>query len=147
RGPLVPVRTRHGTCDDGEAPRPGRCPLPSPEEDPMNPLCRSSLHCLAALSVSLLFVSRGAADPAEKEIERLVEQLGSDVFQEREQASRRLEEIGKPALGALRKAMTGADPEVRRRAATIVGAIDDKVVKEELEHLQGAWKPVSAEYE
>ena len=48
-------------------------------------------------------------------------QLGSDDFEQREAASRRLEVIGEPALDALRRAVaTTKDAEVRERASRLI---------------------------
>jgi WD40 repeat protein len=69
-------------------------------------------------------------DPDDKEIAHLVKQLGSDIFKEREAATKRLEEIGEPALGALAKAHSTL--EVRRRAEAIITAIDNKMYGKEL---------------
>ncbi|MCI0638504.1 MAG: ankyrin repeat domain-containing protein [Gemmataceae bacterium] len=63
-----------------------------------------------------------AAQPDEV-IERLVKQLGSDDFREREQATKQLKETGRPALKALRNAAASNDAEVRRRAEQLVLAI------------------------
>jgi hypothetical protein len=71
---------------------------------------------IALLVLVLLFVPVAAAAPNDKKIERLVKQLGSDKFKEREAATKRLVAIGEPALGALRKALTSDDREVRNRA-------------------------------
>ncbi len=60
-----------------------------------------------------------AAEPASTspaQVERLVEQLGSQQFEEGEAASRALEKIGYPALDALKKAAQSEDRETRRRA-------------------------------
>lgn len=62
--------------------------------------------------------------PAPADIPHLINQLGSDNFDAREAASRALDELGEPALEALRKAASGrADAEVRRRAADILAAV------------------------
>jgi WD40 repeat protein len=86
-------------------------------------LClRSLLLCVLAIP----FVSaRGEDRPvADAEIARLIRQLGSDEFEEREKAARRLEEIGAPAWKALRRAAErDRDAEVRSRAAGIVQAL------------------------
>lgn len=55
------------------------------------------------------------ASPA-KEIEGLIEKLGAEEFAEREAAMKRLIEIGRPAVDALRKALESDDPEVVWRA-------------------------------
>src|SRR5207244_5085559 len=54
-------------------------------------------------------------------------QLGDDDFYKREEASKRLTEIGEPALGTVQKATTSEDLEVRHRAAAIVAVIDTKL--------------------
>lgn len=75
-------------------------------------------RCVALLLLMLLFVPAVADD--DTEVERLIKQLGSEAFDERETASKRLEEIGEPALDALDKAATSADAEVRLRAESIL---------------------------
>jgi tetratricopeptide (TPR) repeat protein len=73
------------------------------------------------------------ADPAV--IERLIRQLGSASFPEREAATRHLEDIGTPALEALRKAAKeSADAEVRRRAEQLAEKLDP----DSLDNLYGA---------
>jgi len=68
----------------------------------------------------LPFVPAVAVADGDTEVERLIKQLGSDEFDERETATKRLQEIGDPALGALDKAATSADAEVRRRAKYVL---------------------------
>jgi hypothetical protein len=64
-----------------------------------------------------------AAEPDRVRIERLIKQLGSEKFSEREAASKALEEAGEDALPALRNAKDNRDPEVRRRAVALAKAI------------------------
>jgi hypothetical protein len=71
-----------------------------------------------------------ASEGLGKDIERLVQQLGSDRFKEREAASIALKKVGKPALNALVKAAKGsADLEVRTRAARLILAIRDDLAR------------------
>jgi hypothetical protein len=49
-------------------------------------------------------------------IQRLVEQLGSDSFAEREAATKALKEIGEPALEALEEAAKSTDSGAKARA-------------------------------
>src|SRR5262245_6531410 len=64
-----------------------------------------------------------AKSPAD--IERLIKQLGSDDFNEREAASKALETVGDPALEALRKAAAGnPDAEIRHRAERAIHVIE-----------------------
>jgi hypothetical protein len=77
----------------------------------------------ALLVLVLLFVPVVAADP-EAEIARLVKQLGDDDFDQREAATKRLAEIGEPALDTLRKAAASSnDAEIRARVARLIAAI------------------------
>jgi len=56
-------------------------------------------------------------------IDQLIEQLGSDRFAAREEASRKLLALGEAALPALEKARRAADAEVRRRADRLAAHI------------------------
>jgi WD40 repeat protein len=89
-------------------------------------------RALLALGVALAaaaWAARGADGP---EIDRLVRQLGSDNFAQREQATRRLREVGVPALDALRKAAGSDDYEVRRRARELLAALEQQLYGEKL---------------
>src|SRR5207237_3526456 len=81
----------------------------------------------AGLLLVLPFVPAVADDPDDKEIARLVKQLGSDVFEERAEATNRLEAISDVLLDALQKAQKSSDPEVCRRAQGILTSIDSKL--------------------
>jgi hypothetical protein len=68
----------------------------------------------------------GAAEPSsEKQIERWIEELGSDRFDVREAATRELKER-QEAVAALLKALSSPDAEVRGRAARILEALKAK---------------------
>src|SRR4051794_23053900 len=73
------------------------------------------------LAASLLLAA--GPPPVELEAARLIARLGADSFDEREDATRALEKLGKRARSALRKAADSPDLEVRRR----VRALLDKV--------------------
>jgi len=78
----------------------------------------------------LLALAPFAAGSSDADVERLVKQLGSDKFNEREAATSALIKVGKPALPALQKAATGsADAEVSSRAAQLILAIRDALVR------------------
>ena len=68
-------------------------------------------RCVALLLLVLPFAPAVAVAPDDTEVERLIKQLGSDQFKEREAATKRLQEIGEPALDALDKALSSADAE------------------------------------
>jgi hypothetical protein len=70
--------------------------------------------------------SPSAAEPARPaEIEGLIKQLGSVRYEEREAASKALEEIGVPALDALLKAAADdQDAEVRKRAGEVAQRVE-----------------------
>jgi WD40 repeat protein len=88
---------------------------------------------LAALAVGFATLLPAAADSPgqDEEVARLVRQLGSRRYAEREAAGRRLQAIGEPAFDALQRAAEGnPDQEVRRRAATLVRAIAKGIYRE-----------------
>jgi hypothetical protein len=63
-----------------------------------------------------------AQDPAE--IQEWVRKLGDEDFATREEAERRLAQIGGAAASELEKASTSPDPEVRERSLRILAAIE-----------------------
>jgi RNA polymerase sigma factor (sigma-70 family) len=74
--------------------------------------------------------AQAVAAPDNKDIERLIKQLGSDRFKEREAATQALKKVGKPALKALHKAATeNADAEVRIRAEALILAIRESLIR------------------
>jgi WD40 repeat protein len=73
---------------------------------------------------------RPAEQPLAAEIARLIAQLGDDQFDKREEASKRLVEIGEPALPALRQALDSKDAEVRTRAERLLAAIARRIFRE-----------------
>ena len=87
---------------------------------------RSALFtAVILLFLGVVQVARGD----DKDIDRLVKQLGSGKFKEREAASSALGKVGKPALTALRKAAKDSDPEIRSRAAKLILAMQDLLVR------------------
>ena len=66
-----------------------------------------------------------AKEPDAAAIAKLVKQLGSPDFTEREAATKALEAIGFPALDALRKAAKDNDAEVAQRATRLVEIIEN----------------------
>jgi WD40 repeat protein len=109
----------------------------------MKPLPLLFLLCVTGTSALVPFAPAPASDPgAAGEIQGLVKQLGSDVFREREAATKRLTEIGEAALDALHPALTSDDPEVRRRAGDVVAAIDHQLYGQPVcltGHTSGVW--------
>src|SRR5947207_8412975 len=98
-------------------------------------MCSFAQPKVAALPLLawFLFWVAGPASGAEPEpapavIDQLIQQLGHDEFGQREDASRRLVQIGEPALAALRRAATAhADAEIKHRAATLVRKIEKEL--------------------
>jgi Tol biopolymer transport system component len=69
-----------------------------------------------------------AAAPDERELTRLIKQLGSGGFAERERASQKLEAIGESARPALREAAaTASDAEVQVRIGRLILALNAKL--------------------
>jgi Domain of Unknown Function (DUF1080) len=83
------------------------------------------LLCLLAI-VSFLLL---AAAPPTVPVARLIQQLGSDSFGQREGATRALDRIGEPALALLREATRDLDPEVRVRAGGLVRLIQGRLAR------------------
>jgi hypothetical protein len=97
--------------------------------------------CCTATSPLIVLAPAWASEPG-AEIRRLVKQLGSDRFREREAATKRLMELGEAALDPLQPAMTSDDPEVRRRAGDIIAAIDHQLYGQPvclIGHTNGVW--------
>jgi WD40 repeat protein len=93
-------------------------------------LCRLPLLFLAALPTALLPAAAPPAGPSSAEVARLIGQLGDDDFSVREGATARLLRAGEPALPPLCKALASDDLEVRRRAGSIVAAIEARLYPE-----------------
>lgn len=66
----------------------------------------------------------GARGDTSANIERLIRQLGSDRFEDREQAAKELVAIGTPAIGPLRQALNSSDAEVVRQAKECIPLIE-----------------------
>jgi hypothetical protein len=81
---------------------------------------------LCAFALPLSLAPRLAADDRTEPLNvvRLIDQLGSYDFAEREAATRTLANVGAPALAGLRQAADSQDPEVRRRAIDLVRHIE-----------------------
>jgi hypothetical protein len=85
---------------------------------------------LVAFGLGALAALPGAAGekaPDAAKIAKLVTQLGSLSYEEREQATQELDAIGAPALDALRDAIKGDDLEVRRRSEELIERIEKRV--------------------
>lgn len=85
------------------------------------------LKARLALAALLLAGSLSAAEPDAGRIARLIAQLGSTSFAEREAATDQLAALGPAALEALRRAADANDPEVRRRAQKLVRQIEQRL--------------------
>jgi hypothetical protein len=100
---------------------------------------------LAAVILFALAESLFAAPPAPPtpaSADRLVEQLGSEVFAEREAAMLALEKLGLAAKPALEAAARSTHPEICRRAGRVLAAIQRSA---DSHHLLAA-KPVKLAY-
>jgi len=109
---------------------------------------RSILHRLLVAAVTAVSAGIvGAADDpssSRPELERLVYQLGSADFADREQAQRNLLEIGSAALPALRRATGANDLELRYRARQIILELQSRLVEEVLAQLESGDPTVTA---
>ena len=100
------------------------------QELSMNPtkgLIRRTMAVIV-LMVTALPQPASTVELTSTEIDRLIQQLGSSQFSEREAASQRLDTVGETALGQLRRAVTNSpDAEVRHRAGRLIRAIEQRL--------------------
>jgi hypothetical protein len=101
---------------------------PSRKEIDMNRSRFSLLAVLVGLGLALLISlpSPAGEEVSADKIDKLIEQMGSGTFSEREKASKALDAIGVPALDALRKAVKSDDAEVKRRAQDLLKRIEKR---------------------
>src|SRR4051794_10083199 len=86
------------------------------------------LLCLATMAGALLPAAAPPAGPSSAEIARLIERLGDDDFDKREDASARLATLGDRAILPLYRATFSDDPEVRCRASRLHRRLSAKLV-------------------
>src|SRR5215471_19700499 len=86
--------------------------------------------CVLGLALAGLMLSPVAAEekPDAAKIDKLIEQLGSDSFKEREEATKALDALGEPALEKLEQALKSPDAEVRKRATMLVARIGPRAL-------------------
>jgi hypothetical protein len=94
---------------------------------PLRVVVASAFCLLVSLSPCLLVCAS-----EDGRIDRLVNQLGSSSYADREEASKALDVIGAPALDALRKAAHAKDAEIRWRAEVLVARIEKRVENAQL---------------
>jgi WD40 repeat protein len=87
--------------------------------------CSRSFLLPLCLAATLAVPRPGPAADDDKEIARLIEQLGNDDVGKRQEAAKKLEALGEPALAALRRASEKhPDVDVRLRAGVVARAIE-----------------------
>jgi hypothetical protein len=101
------------------------------------PLLPALVAGLGITVCALPALSPAAGHPGAADLRRLVDQLGSPSFNEREEASAALNAAGEPALTVLRDAAASDDAEIRRRAADLVRRIELRL---ETDHLMAPTK-------
>lgn len=79
----------------------------------------------AALAVLVCALPAFAADPT---VEKLIEQLDASEYRVREAATKDLEARGESALPAMRRAVTGASAEARRRLLLVIQNVERALV-------------------
>jgi hypothetical protein len=92
------------------------------------PMRRPSTFVIVAgmLALTLPGVSSAQTPGDAEQVSRLIGQLGSPRFTEREEAGRALDGLGPVALEALRRAADDRDPEIARRAAGVIRKIEKR---------------------
>lgn len=111
------------------------------------------MRWFAVLVLAAAAVRAGRADTPPKNdsrtIQHWIESLGSSSFAQRERATRALEDIGPPALDAVRKATHSSDSEVRNRATRLLPRITlladtQEVLRPTRVHLKYEQTPLAA---
>jgi uncharacterized protein (TIGR03067 family) len=113
-------------------------------EEGMRPI--ALLSVLAGL-LAVRTASAGEPHPSVSadRIAVLIARLGDEEFRTREAATAELQALGEAALQPLRQAVAATeDPEIRRRAATLVERLDYGQALRELTRLEGTWQGVTA---
>src|SRR5262245_3934801 len=99
---------------------------------------------LVAAVLAIGGVGANAADPPPT-VEKLIEQLASRSFAEREQATKALRDRGPAALPALRKARESKDEEVRKRIEVLIPPLEiDEALLPRRVTLRADGQPVSS---
>src|SRR5437016_5431377 len=85
------------------------------------------IRVVAVVAVALLGGSLFAVAEPPAKVAALIEDLGSDVYLEREAAEKSLETLGEPAVELLRKATKSPNPEISRRANGLLARIERRL--------------------
>jgi hypothetical protein len=101
----------------------------------------------AVLAALFLFSLWSFAQTDEQTLERLIQQLGRNRFFEREAATKALNAMGEPALGALRRAAQSSnDAETRRRARDLIFTIEKRIAERDRARVAGLIRRVGGSY-
>jgi hypothetical protein len=84
---------------------------------------RRSQACILLLAVATLPLGLASGEEPQTQIKKLISQLGSTGFAERERATAALKKIGKPAIPALKEALKSKELEIKCRAQSILSVI------------------------
>ncbi|MCM8535358.1 MAG: hypothetical protein NE334_05425 [Lentisphaeraceae bacterium] len=76
------------------------------------------------ISIFLLLLTSNHLVAEDQDLKSLVQQLGAESYQDRENASQKLWEQGKASLDELRKALKSSDPEIQDRAKALINKIE-----------------------
>ena len=89
----------------------------------------------------VLALTHAPTDPPPPEAAKLIPQLGSRKFDERESASKQLAKLGPGALPQIRAAATHKDPEIAARANFLIDAFIEKEIAAlgKMPCIDGAW--------
>ncbi|MCI0464641.1 MAG: HEAT repeat domain-containing protein, partial [Gemmataceae bacterium] len=95
--------------------------------DPDEALLREAGVGTDAASLVAFLQKQSASDADLQNLNSLIRQLGSESFEEREQAAKKLVALGGPAAYRLQPTLVDPDPEVRRRARACLSQIASTV--------------------
>src|SRR5437870_4855584 len=85
-----------------------------------------------AAAFALVAAAPPQGDPQQKRVAELIDKLGDDDFDRREEAQKELRRIGKPGVKQLARAFsTAGDLEIRKRAGKLLNELDPGFLQRE----------------
>jgi len=85
------------------------------------------LRLIVWVGLAMACAFNAVAEDAPQDAAALIKQLGSDKFEERDAAKKKLIELGPRAVEALNEAGKSGDPEIKTKAGEILAAIKDNL--------------------
>src|SRR5262249_34606135 len=94
----------------------------------LRPILLSAFLAAPVLAAPATQPAPAPSPEQQQEIQRLILQLGDNDFKAREEATKKLQSIGKPALVQLQEALKLDDPEIQTRAETLIKKLNQRTL-------------------